>query len=102
MYDTMQRCKRCITTLYLYLKLYHMHSYQSAHAIILLSDLLPCHECMQGKELVHMIIIMYAHAYMNACMYDNYGGLCTSTATFGAPRMHLHTYIHTYIHVAID
>ena len=79
-------------------KAIHMHSYQSAHAIILLSDLLPCHECMQGKELVHMIIIMYAHAYMNACMYDNYGGLCTSTATFGAPRMHLHTYIHTYIH----
>ena len=46
-----------------------------------------------------MIIIMYAHAYMNVYMYDNYGRLCTSTATFRAPRMHLK---YDVIHVAID
>ena len=41
-----------------------------------------------------IIIIMYAHAYMNVYMYDNYGRLCISTATFRVPRMHL-----KYIHV---
>ena len=46
-----------------------------------------------------MIIIMYAHAYMNVYMYDNYGRLCTSTATFRAPRIYMHL---KYIHVAID
>ena len=46
-----------------------------------------------------MIIIMYAHAYMNVYMYDNYGRLCTSTAIFRVPRMHLK---YNVIHVAID